>query len=53
MIVITADADQETEILNHVCDRCDFIGKTEAGLKTHKTIKHKGSILRAYTKVSK
>ena len=51
--VVTADIDQETEISNHACDRCEFRGKTEAGLKTHKTIKHKGSILRAYTKVSK
>ena len=22
------------------CDKCKFIGKTEAGLKTHKTVKH-------------
>jgi hypothetical protein len=26
------------------CDICDFIGKSEAGLKTHKTKKHKESI---------
>ena len=39
-------------VQNYPCDKCDFIGKTEAGLKTHKTIKHKG-ILRGYTRVLK
>ena len=24
----------------YICDQCKFIGKTEAGLKTHKTVKH-------------
>ena len=24
------------------CEQCKFIGKTDAGLKTHKTVKHKG-----------
>ena len=25
----------------YICDQCEFIGKTEAGLKTHKTVKHR------------
>ena len=33
------------------CDKCDFIGKTEAGLKTHNTVKHKVSLMRMYRKV--
>jgi hypothetical protein len=26
---------------NKTCDECDFIGETDAGLKSHKTRKHK------------
>ena len=51
--VVTYTAGQENEISNHVCDRCEFVGKSEAGLKTHKTVKHNGSLFRAYRKVSK
>ena len=40
------------EVLNNHCNKCDFIGKTEAGLKIHETTKHKG-ILRGYTRVLK
>ena len=34
------------------CGKCDFVAKSEAGLKTHDTVKHK-SIFRAYSKVSR
>ena len=40
-------ANDQTEGSNQIkqvfqCDQCNFIGKTESGLKTHKTFKHKG-----------
>ena len=35
-----------------MCDECDFIGKTESGLKIHKTAKHKVS-QQGYRKISK
>ena len=35
------------------CEKCEFIAKSEAGLKTHDTVKHKTSLMRAYTKVSR
>ena len=37
----------------HKCNECDFIGKTESGLKVHKTAKHKETILKGYRKISK
>ena len=30
----------ENEIL-YACDECDFTGKSNPGLKTHKTVKHR------------
>ena len=33
--------DEETE--TNQCDLCNFVGKTEGGLKSHKTKKHKGN----------
>ena len=35
------------------CEKCEFVAKSESGLKTHVTVKHKTSMFRAYTKVSK
>ena len=35
------------------CDKCDFIGKTEAGLKIHTTAKHKVSIMKIIIKLSR
>ena len=35
------------------CDRCEFVAKSEGGLKTHKTVKHKTVSLRAFTKVTR
>ena len=35
------------------CDKCDFIGKTEAGLKIHTTAKHKVSLVKIYMKMTK
>ena len=32
--------DIEISVEDNSCDRCDFVGKTAAGLKTHKTTKH-------------
>ena len=32
------------------CEKCDFVGKTEGGLKTHMTTKHKTVSLRGYRK---
>ena len=35
----------------YICDKCGFIGKTEAGLKTHNTTKHKVGLMKMYRKV--
>ena len=33
------------------CEKCEFVAKSESGLKTHVTVKHKTSMFKAYTKV--
>ena len=36
------EVEDRDEISNgYKCDQCNFIGKTDAGLKTHKTVKHR------------
>ena len=42
----------ENEIQNS-CKKCDFVGKSEVGLKIHLTTKHKVVSLKVYTKISK
>ena len=42
----TESSDEEVE---HACDRCDFVGKTAAGLKTHKSKKHLFSSVKTRT----
>ena len=52
---------QEVEEINKperelliACEKCDFVGRSESGLKTHVTVKHnKSSIMRAYSKVTR
>ena len=45
-------AEEVQELVNgKKCDKCDFIGKTEAGLKTHTTAKHKVSMMKMYRKI--
>ena len=41
----------EETVTKTKCDKCDFIGKSEAGLKIHKTSKHKVSLMKMYRKV--
>ena len=41
----------EETVTKNKCDKCDFIGKSEAGLKIHKTSKHKVSLMKMYRKV--
>ena len=36
----TSTTESSDEEVQNACDRCDFVGKTAAGLKTHKTKKH-------------
>ena len=48
-VVVVEDLDKETV---HKCERCDFIGKTEGGLKTHITTKHKTVSLKGYRKIT-
>ena len=44
---------QETiESDSYMCNECDFVGKTEPGLKIHKKAKHKETQLRGYRKVN-
>ena len=45
----TEKNDGETD---NQCSKCDFIGKTEAGLKTHYTTKHV-PLFKRYTKINK
>ena len=48
-VVVVEDLDKETV---HKCERCDFIGKNEGGLKTHITTKHKTVSLKGYRKIT-
>ena len=41
----------EEIVTKNKCDKCEFIGKSEAGLKIHKTSKHKVSLMKMYRKV--
>ena len=50
-IKVVVEEDLETGA-THNCEKCDFIGKTEAGLKTHVTTKHKTASLRGYRKIT-
>ena len=47
-----AAADPEN-VSKKSCEKCEFVAKSESGLKTHQTVKHKTSIMRAYSKVSR
>ena len=38
--------------LSTICDKCEFVAKSEGGLKTHKTVKHNTVSLRGYRKVT-
>ena len=47
------EANEVTEVRSEIenkCDKCEFVGKNEAGLKIHCTAKHKVSIMRIYRK---
>ena len=48
-LVLGDDSEKETK---HNCEKCDFIGKTGRGLKTHITTKHKTVSLRGYKKIT-
>ena len=37
---VTEATEQEDGEIENKCSKCNFIGKTEAGLKTHHTTKH-------------
>ena len=41
----------EEQVIKKKCDKCDFIGKSEVGLKIHNTSKHKVGIMKMYRKV--
>ena len=53
VIEYEAEAADSESISCHTCEKCGFLAKSEAGLKTHDTVKHKKSIFKAYSKVSK
>ena len=38
---------------DYLCNECDFIGKSEPGLKVHKAAKHKDTNLNGYRKINK
>ena len=44
-------AEQESDY-SKTCGKCDFVAKSEAGLKTHDTVKHKKSLMRSFSKVT-
>ena len=45
-------ADDTKTTKNH-CQKCEFVGKTEAGLKTHMTLVHKQkSLMKSFTRVT-
>ena len=48
----TKDAVEIEESEQHKFEKCDFIGKTEGGLKVHVTKKHQTVLLRGYKKVT-
>ena len=50
--VAAAAADPEN-VSKKTCEKCEFVAKSDAGLKTHQTVKHNTSIMRAYSKVSR
>ena len=39
--------------LSTTWDKCEFVAKSEGGLKTHKTVKHNTVSLRGYRKVTR
>ena len=47
-----AESENEKD-LTITCNKCEFFAKSEGGLKTHKTVKHKTVSLRGYTKVTR
>ena len=50
---VNADSEKDKD-LAFTCDKCEFVAKSEGGLKTHKTVKHNKTVsLRAYTKVTR
>ena len=57
--VTVIEAEEETELSDteqepsNKCGKCDFQAKSEAGLKTHITMKHKTPLFKAYTKISR
>ena len=51
--LVNADSEKDKD-LTLTCEKCEFVAKSEGGLKTHKTVKHNKTVsLRAYTKVTK
>ena len=48
----TADS-EKVRNLDLNCDKCEFVAKSEGGLKTHKTVKHKTVSLGAFTKITR
>ena len=47
---VEEETEQEHGGIKNQCSKCNFIGKTEAGLKTHNTMKHV-PLFRRFTKV--
>ena len=39
--IVQVEGTSKENQMDYLCDKCDFIGKTESGLKVHKTAKHK------------
>ena len=51
--LVNADSEKDKD-LALTCEKCEFVAKSEGGLKTHKTVKHNKTVsLRAYTKVTR
>ena len=45
--------DDDTKTSENHCQKCEFVGKTAAGLKTHMTVVHKQkSLMKSFTRVT-
>ena len=54
-VVIEEETEVSDTVKEHsiICGKCEFVAKSESGLKTHMTVKHKTPLFKAYSKISR